>query len=289
MRKVYVSILLLLLASTVVFGQTPGWEPVEKALGRTGTLQGSVYRVNIPRSDLNVRIGNVPVSTGLALTSWVAFERIGSQAVMMGDLVLLSSEVPTVLSKIVANGIDVTGLHNHILGETPQVMYLHYHAQGDPVVLARSINDVLSATATPKTPPAVSTPSQVDWSQVESILGRTGQHKGNLISICVPRVEKIIENGMELPPAMGAAIAINIQMVGNKADTSGDFILIASEVNPVIKALTENGILVTAVHNHMLTESPRVFFLHFWGYDSPDKLARGLRAALDKTNAAPAK
>lgn len=286
MTKLLLCLSLMFLTNTMVFAQTPGWEPVERALGRTGTLQGNIYRVNMPRSDMNVRIGDVPVSPGLALTSWVAFEKIGNQAMMMGDLVLFSSEVAPVLRKIVANRIEVTGLHNHILDEMPQVMYLHYRAQGDSTTLARSIKDVLSVTATPAAAPAPTT-SQTDWSRVERILGRTGQHKGNLLALSVPRAEKIMENGIELPPQMGTAIAINIQNIGNKAATSGDFVLIASEVNPVIKALTDNGILVTAVHNHMLTESPRVFFLHFWGYDNPDRLAQGLKAALDNTNVAP--
>lgn len=289
MIRLCLSLSLLLASYSIAFAQTPGWEPVERALGRTGTLQGNVYRVNMPRSDLNVKINSAKVSPGLALTSWVAFEPVGDQTMMMGDLVLLTTEVPSVLQKVVANGIEVSGLHNHLMGEKPQVMYLHYRAQGDPAALASALKDVLSATTTPTAAPASALSVTRDWSSVENAIGRSGQKKGDIISFSIPRAEAITENGIELPPPMGTAIAINIQMIGYKAATSGDFVLIASEVNPVIKALTTNGIAVTAVHNHMLNESPRLFFLHFWGYDSPDKLAKGLRAALDNVNTAPQK
>ena len=135
-------------------------------------------------------------------------------------------------------------------------------------------------------PPSSSPETQIDWSKIESILSRTGQHKGNLLQLSVPRAETITENGMNVPPSMGMATAINFQMVGENAATTGDFVLLASEVNPVVKALTEHGIAVTAIHNHMLLESPRLFFLHFWGFDNAEKLARGLKAGLDKTNSA---
>ena len=136
--------------------------------------------------------------------------------------------------------------------------------------------------ATAQTEPGPS----ADWSKVEAILGQTGQKKGALLQLSFPRMETIRENGMTVPPFLGMATGLNLQLVGGKAATTGDFVLLAQEVNPVVRALTEHGIAVTAVHSHMLFESPRLFFLHFWGYDDPEKLANGLKAALEKINLA---
>ena len=271
----------------VVSAQTPDWQAVEKVFGRKGMIQGDVFKITFPRSDLKVNIGEVSIEPGLALTSWVAFKPIGSHAMIMGDLVLLEGEVAPVMSKLIVGGVEITGLHNHLAGESPRVMYMHYYGQGEPTKLAETMKAAIALTKTPLTlPQPQQSPYTIDWTKVESILGWTGQHKGTLLQISVPRTETITENGMGVPPSMGAANAINFQMIGGKAATTGDFVLLASEVNPVVKALKEHGIAVTAIHNHMLTESPRLFFLHFWGVDDPEQLAKGLKAALDKTNSA---
>jgi hypothetical protein len=166
-------------------------------------------------------------------------------------------------------------------------MYLHYSGEGKPEALAAAMHSVLSVTGTPMKPPAAAeTAEKPDWGKVEKILGKSGQQKGNLLQMSFNRKGKIMEKGMEVPPYLGVSFPINLQMVGSKAAGTGDFVLIASEVNPVIKALVEHGIAVTAVHNHMLFESPRLFFLHFWAYDEPEKVAAGLKSALDKTNLA---
>jgi hypothetical protein len=272
---------------TVAIAQQPNWQAVEKVFGQKGVVEGDVFKITFPRSDLRVKIGEISIEPGLALTSWVAFKPIGSQTMIMGDLVLLDREVIPVMSKLVASGVEVTGLHNHIINESPRVMYMHYYGQGEPTKLAETMKAVIAYTKTPLTPPQPKQPSStIDWTKVESILGWTGQHKGNLLQISVPRAETITENGMDIPPSMGVTNTINFQMVGEKAATTGDFVLISSEVNPVVKALTEHGIAVTAIHNHMLTESPRLFFLHFWAVDESEKLAQGLKAALDKINSA---
>ncbi|MHB0912685.1 MAG: LppY/LpqO family protein, partial [Armatimonadota bacterium] len=250
-RSVSLLALMLLLACTAAYAQKTGWEPVVSVLGRTGTIQGDVLRVAFPRTDLHVQIGSIPVSAPLALGSWIGFQRMGNQTMMMGDLVLLTREVYPVLRKMNAHGIQLTGLHNHIFGETPQVMYLHYKGQGDPVRLARVMRDILSVTKTPMGKPASPRPSSVNWSNVERTLGRTGQHHGKLLQITVPRADRITDDGEDVPPAMGTGISLNMEMIGTKAATTGDFVLVASEVNPVVTALTESGITVTAVHNHM--------------------------------------
>lgn len=211
--------------------------------------------------------------------------KMGNQASMMGDLVLLDKEVAPVISKLISEGLQITALHNHIVNETPAIKYIHFSGNGDAVVLAGKIKSVFAITGTPLTPPSSQTQSaNPDWSKVEAILGTTGKHNGNLLQYSFPRNEKLTESGMKMPAYMGMATGINFQMSENKAAITGDFVLLASEVNPVAKALTENGIQVTAIHNHMLYDNPRLFMLHFWAVDEPAKLAKGLKEALDKTN-----
>ena len=288
MKKFSILLCLLIFSFSVsAQEQSPAWKAVEKVFGRKGTVQGDVFKITFPRSDLNVKVGDFSIEPGLALTSWIAFKQVGSRSIIMGDLVLLEEEVPPVMNKFVEDGIQVTGLHNHLIGESPSVMYMHYSAQGDPAELTQTMKDAIALTNTPVTSPQPDhLSSTVDWSKVETVLGSTGQSKGNILQLSFPRAETIKEDGLIIPPSMGVATAINFQMAGDKAATAGDFVLIASEVNPVVRALTEHGIAVTAIHNHMLSESPRLFFLHFWAVGKPEKLAYGLRAALYTINIA---
>ena len=287
-------------ASTLCFHKTMAqgatdWKPVETVLGKAGSVQpGDVYKVSFPRSDLKVTAAGVELKPALALGSWVAFKRDGEMTVVMGDLVLTESEVTPVLSKLEAGGVELTALHNHVLNESPRVMYMHIHAMGDGVKIAKAIHAALALTKTPFTAPAASAPSAeigIDTKEIDQIMGQNGKVNGGVYQFSVARADEIIDNGMSgdhkmaIPAAMGLAEAINFQPTGGgKAAITGDFVLIASEVNPVIKALRENGIEVTALHSHMLTENPRLFFMHFWANDDALKLARGLRAGLDKVN-----
>lgn len=253
--------------------------------GKKGTVSGSVYKITFPRSDLKVKAGEFSVAPGLALGTWVGIINIADHAMMMGDLVLLDSEVPKVINKLMEENLEITAIHNHLINETPAIKYIHYHGQGDAVKLAQEIKAVLQVTGTPLAPPAAQNQTQtIDWSKVTAILGTTGKQNGMLLQYTFPRNEKLTESGMEMPPAMGMATAINFQMDGNHAAITGDFVLLADEVNAVIKALTENGIMPTALHSHMLHDEPRLFMMHFWAVDSPEKLATGLKATLDKTN-----
>jgi hypothetical protein len=285
MKKIF-TLFICLLSSAAAASQGSDWAEIEKVLERKGTVQGEVFKIAFPRADLKVKVGEVTVEPSLALTSWIAFKKMEGQTMIMGDLVLLDREIAPVTAKLIASGIEITALHNHIVNESPSVMYMHFGGHGDAKALAEKMKAALALTGTPMTLPtaaATATATELDWSKVEATLGYTGHRKGTVLQFGVPRAEKITENRMEVPPFMGMATAINLQMVGEKAATTGDFVLLANEVNPVVKALTENGIAVTAIHNHMLFESPRLFFLHFWGVDTPEKLAAGLKAALDKT------
>jgi hypothetical protein len=265
------------------------WKPVEQALGKAGSMQpGDVYKVSLPRSDLKVTVGGVEVKPALALGSWVAFKNTGDMTLVMGDLVLTEDEVTPVMTKLEEGGVEPTALHNHVLHESPHVMYMHIHAMGDGVKIAKTIHDALALSKTPFAAPAAAPTNQdlgIDTKQIDQIMGQSGKVNGGVYQFSVARADKIMDNDMEIPPAMGVAQAINFQPTGGgKAAITGDFVLLASEVNPVIKALRDNGIEVTALHSHMLTDSPHLFFMHFWANDDAQKLTRGLRVALDKVN-----
>jgi LysM repeat protein len=256
-------------------------ETIKKIFSQEGTTSGGVLKFTFPRFDLKVKIDDIIIEPDLALTSWVAFNQLGDHSMMMGDLVLLENEVDPVMSSLIENGIEVTGLHNHLLHESPRIMYLHIKGEGDPIKLAQSVRNALSLTTTPFNIKKQQPPSQIDWKVIEDILGGKGSHKGKVVQLSVPRIIPISENVYKLPPAMGISHGINFQSVGNKVATTGDFVLLANEVNPVISILRKNNIAVTAIHDHMLTEVPRLFFMHFWAVDKPEKLAQAFKAVLD--------
>lgn len=270
------------------------WKPVEQALGKAGSMQpGDIYKVSLPRSDLRVTAGGVELKPALALGSWIAFKKAGDMTMVMGDLVLAEDEVTPVLTKLQEGGIEITALHNHVLHESPRVMYMHIHAMGEAARIAKSIHDALALSKTPFTA-APAPPTQdigIDTKQIDQIMGQTGKVNGVVFQYSIARADDVADTSMNsqgtiIPPAMGVAQAINFQATGGgKAAITGDFVLIAAEVNPVIKALRNNGIEVTALHSHMLTDSPHLFFMHFWANDDALKLARGLRSALDRVNA----
>jgi hypothetical protein len=270
------------------------WKQVEQTLGRAGKLQpGDVYKFGMPRTDMHITVEGTAIRAPLALGSWLALKRMGDQVMVMGDLVLTEDEVEPVMLKLQHGGIEQTALHNHLLHENPRVMYMHVAARGDAVRLATALHDALALTKTPlpaagaSATSAAASQEHMDTAKVENILGFSGKDAGGVFQFSIPRREKIVDDLMELPPAMGTATAINFQPTGaGRAAISGDFVLLASEVNPVIKALREHNIEVTAIHSHMLTEEPRLFFMHFWANDDAIKLATGLRAALDHTKSA---
>lgn len=260
---------------------------IEDALGRKGTLNpGGVVKFGFPRGDLQVVLSGVTLKPALALGSWVAFQRISDHAMVMGDLVLLPSEVESVMASLQQNGVEQTALHNHLLGESPRVMYMHIRAIGNPARIARAIRTALGFTATPLAPPTapVATSIDLDTVAVAGALRASGKSNGGVYQVTIPRREKILDEKHEIAPSMGVATAINFQPTGaGKAAISGDLVLLGREINPVLWALSQNGIQVTAIHSHMVEETPSLFFMHFWANDDAVKLARAVRAALDLT------
>ncbi|MGI8498955.1 MAG: DUF1259 domain-containing protein [Gemmatimonadaceae bacterium] len=269
---------------------SPDWSAVEQALGRNGAAQpGDVIRFGFPRSDLQIAAYGVTLKPALALGSWVAFKQAGTSSIAMGDLVLLEDEVGPVMRKLEEGGVQQTALHNHVLTEMPRVMYMHIAAHGQAERIGEAIHSALSLTKTPleMPPPAPATPSAIDLdtASVTRALGVAGKVNGGVYQVSIPRLERVMERGMEVPPSMGVATAINFQPTGGgRAAITGDFVMTAGEVNGVIRALTSHGIAVTALHSHMLEERPRLFFMHFWANDDVTALATGLRAALDRMN-----
>ena len=281
------------------------WKAVDKALGRTGTMQpGNVRRYGMPRSDMRVTVKGVRIKPGFALGSWLAMTPHGDGVMAMGDMVLKESEVAPVMTALQTGGVEQTGVHHHVLHETPRVLYMHMTAMGDPVRIAETIKAALALTKTPPAaqmnpggnaaesggPAAAPADDQaqnigIDTAQIEQIIGHKGKVNSGVFQVSVPRAHAISEMGMEIPPSMGVATAINFQPTGNgRAGVTGDYVMTADEVNNVIRALRENGIEATSLHNHALFDEPRMFYMHFWANDDAVKLARGLRAALDKTN-----
>jgi len=265
------------------------WKAVDQAMGRAGTMQpGGVYKYAFPRGDLRVTVAGVAIKPALALGGWVGFKGMGNDAMAMGDLVLLQREVAPVLAKLQQMGVNPTALHNHVLGESPRVMYVHIEARGDPVGIARAVRAALALTATPPAAAAGPRPAEafpLDTARIAAALGRGGSVNGGVYQVGVPRAEAVRVDGVDVPPAMGVATAINFQPTGAaRAAITGDLVLIAREVAPVMQALGGAGIEITALHSHMLTEEPRLFFMHFWANGDAVTLARGLRGALDRMN-----
>jgi Domain of Unknown Function (DUF1259) len=270
-----------------------GWQArVGEALGKTGSaMPGGIYRVGLPRTDLKVTLDGVELKAGFALGSWLAFEPMGSESMVMGDLVLTMDEVSPVMKKLFEGGIEVTALHNHLLRNQPFTMYMHVLGHGDPVKLAAALHIALAESKTPlaaaSAPAAAPPPIDLDTAAIDQVLGAKGANNGGVYQFGIPRAEPIKDGVMAVPPALGSANAINFQPTGGgKAAITGDFVLIAKEVNPVAKALREHGIEVTAIHNHMLDDDPHLFFMHFWANDNAKKLAEGLKAALAQINIA---
>ncbi len=264
------------------------WKAVDSAVGRPSVVQpGEVHRFNFPRSDMRVTAGGVLIKPGLALGGWVAMKAATGGVMAMGDLVLGEDEINPVVSRLQEGGIEQTAIHHHLLRESPRVYYVHVHAQGDPVKIGQTIRAAIALTKTPPpaSPAALAGAFGFDTTLVAQALGYAGRVNGGVYQVSVPRAETIHDGEFEVPPSMGLGTAINFQPTsGGKAAISGDFVMLGSEVNAVIRTLREHGIEVVSLHNHLLSEEPRLFFMHFWANDDAVKLARGLRAALDKTN-----
>ena len=265
------------------------WSKVDQALRRKGSdLPGGVHKYGLPRSDLQVTVDGVAIKPALALGSWLAFQPSGDGAMVMGDLVLTDNEISPVMQRLIEGGVEITAVHNHLLRTSVPILYMHVGGHGDPIRLAQALHAALALSKTPLSPTAAAPASaslDLDTGAIETALGHKGTVNGGVYQFSIPRAEPVSEGGMAVPPSMGTATAVNFQPTGgSKAAITGDFVLLGSEVNPVLKALRQHGIEVTALHSHMIDDSPHLFFMHFWANDDAQRLAQGLRAALDLAN-----
>ena len=274
--------------STAVSAGNIDWAGVDQAIGKKGSDQpGDIHKYGLARSDLTVSVDGVPIKPALALGSWLAFQPTGDGAMFMGDLVLTDAEISPVMQRLIEDGVEITAVHNHLLRTSIPIYYMHVSGHGDPRKLAVTLLAALALSKTPLTQAAAAqgTVLDLDSAAIEKILGYKGSANSGVYQFSVPRAETITEGGMAVPPAMGTATAINFQSTtGGKAAVTGDFVLLGNEVNPVLKTLRQRGIEVTALHSHMIDDSPHLFFMHFWANDDALKLARGLRSALDLVN-----
>jgi hypothetical protein len=279
---------LALVSANTAGAEEIDWKQVDAALGKTGAVSGEIHRYSFPRTDLDVTLDGVTIKPAFALGGWVAFVPAHGGVMIMGDLVLLETEINPVMRKLIDSGLSITAIHNHLLRASPATFYMHVGGQGDPVKIATALRAALAESKTPFNPPpaaAASPPAiDLDTAKLDETIGVKGRANGGVYQFVVPRRDPVTEMGMTLPPGpTGVAIAINFQPTGDgKAAITGDFVLTGEEVNPVIRAFRENGIDVTAIHSHMLDEQPRLFFVHFWANDDALKLAKGLREAIDK-------
>ena len=288
---------LMLAASAPAAGQgklDTDWTPVGQALGIPGNVQsGGVYRIDIPRTDLKVKVHapdtepDVKIKPAFALGGYLVFLSTGSgmQAMMMGDLVVTEDEIEPVMLKLEQGGVEVAAIHNHLLWEKPTVMYMHVMVTGDAVQLATAVHDALALTDTPLTPQTPKPADQkvdLDTAALDQAIGVTGKVSGGVYKFSIPPAYAITSGGMTIPPSMGTGTGLAFQPLGKgRAAITGDFALLGKQVNPVIRVLRANGIFVTALHSHMLDATPNVFFMHFYAAGDALALARGLRAGLD--------
>jgi hypothetical protein len=299
MTRTFALTLLLSLLTAASRAQTPAAQQpahppgldvsaIDRAIGKSGQTMGDVYRISFPRSDLTVSVGGVKVKPGLALGSWAAFKSKGAAgAVVHGDLVLTDTELNPVISAMQQHDFAITAVHNHLAGETPRIMYVHYWGEGAAPTLAQHLKDALGRSKTPiaAAAPAASAPAADDLpaDAIQNAIGLKGTVTNGVLALSQPRPETIQMKGVTLPPAMGMATSINFQSAGGgKVATTGDFVMIADEVNKVARALRQHDIEITALHNHMLHGTPELYFMHFWAVGDATKIASGLRAALDQ-------
>lgn len=279
------SLVLWLAVCLPVLAQDPAdseWKDVEHTLGRAGQLTDGVYKVSFPRSDLTVHVGKTRVEPGAGLATWVALRKSGQETVADGDLVVTAAELDEVVSRLEDTGLEISAIHNHLAGEQPAIYYVHVFGKGPVTQITNAVDQALNATKTPRGRAAnLKAEIKYDRGLVEKVLGKQGQAKGKVLSFSFARPHPISMHGHELPPAMGMATAINFQPSPTGVAATGDYVVKETAVQEVIRVLREHKISVTAVHNHLLDDEPRMVFIHFWAEGAANAVARGLKAALD--------
>jgi hypothetical protein len=265
-------------------GTAVGWDSVAALLQTTTTPSGGYQRYNLPRRDITLRVGGIAISPSLALGAWVGFSGTPTNATMMGDLVLLDSELKPALAELSRQNIDVTAIHNHLSGEEPQIRNVHFHGQGAATELSRRLNRVIALTATPR-PVANPAPRPVTFDTAVAFrsLGIAGRAQGDIVQatyMLVPGSVNIHDHAVEPSLALRSPVVVQF-FDSTRAFATGDFAVVAARVDPLLDALAANGITATAVHSHLVGEQPTIYYIHFWGDGRPADVLKGLRAAAD--------
>lgn len=266
---------------------------LEQVLGMKGVAKDGEYKVTVPQNDLNVIVDSFRIIPPMGLGSWAAFSSAPDGAMVMGDIVVTETDLKPVQEEVIRQGLTVTAIHNHFVRDKPHVMYMHISGMSSEEKLAQGVKAVLEKVKEVRgTNPADGSKESVEFSldtaRLNSVLGSSGELSRGVYKHTIGRPDvDLKDHNAEVSSFLGFNTWAAWQGTTQKAAVAGDFAMLENEVGPVIKALVENGIEVVAVHNHMVHEEPRIFFLHYWGVGPADKLANGLKAALDKTGRKP--
>lgn len=287
--------ILLLLGRQTMYAQNAGasqpvdprWTAIRQVFGQDGEVHDGYFRVNLPRSDLSVRIGGDALESPFEFTSYVGFVPVGARDVLaMGEYVLRDDEVANVLTELLRQGIPTPALHNHLIGESPRIMYIHVMARGPAASVASKLRAAFAKSATPLTPPLESHAS-IDWTTVDAILGTHSEASGHVAEYEFPRRERLTVDGVAVKSSglLETASEVVFQQLANgRVACGGELFVLPSEIEAVAHALDEHGLHVTAIHNHMLDQTPRMYWMHWYGTGDQESLARGVASALAHMN-----
>lgn len=267
---------------------------IEQITGMKGVEKNGEYKITVPQNDLNIIVDGFKIIPPMGLGSWAAFTPCGDSAMVMGDIIVTETDLKPVQQEVIRQGFSITAIHNHFVRNRPNVMYMHIDGKGKVENLSASVKAIFDKVKEvrgkdPKASSADSVINNLNIALLDSIMGHKGEMSKGVYKYTIGRPDIALqEHGIPVSTFMGFNTWAAWQGTPEKAAVAGDFTMLEDEVAPVIKALVENGIEVVAVHNHMVHEEPRIFFLHYWGVGNAEKLAQGLKTALNQTGKAAA-
>lgn len=262
---------------------------IEQVTGMEGTENEGEYKLTVPQNDLNITVDGFRIIPPMGMGSWAAFTPVGDEAVLMGDVVILGNEIGPVQKELAGHGLNATGIHNHFMRDEPGVMYMHIGGKGTEESLAKGVKAVFDKIAelrggNPADAEAATVDNTLDTDRIAEILGHQGEMNRGVYKITIGRPDvNLMAHGTRVSTFMGFNTWAAWQGTPENAAVSGDFTMLADEVEPVVNTLIKNNVEVVALHNHMIHEDPRIFFLHYWGTGNAEDLAKGLKEALDQT------